>query len=322
MIVLDAETEDFERKPTPINGLGQVMELMMDHLAGILEMPVSVLFGKATPGIGDTGNSQLQQWYDRIALDQETRIVPQATRLSRYLALSMGYRSDALSVDPLPLEEMSEKEQAGLHETQAKADVLMIDRGVVSELEVRRSRYGGDGYSLNTVLDEATSEMLEAQDEPLQEPAPEPGQEPVPEPGQEPVPEPGINRGQAGDIQKTVLNGGQVQALAGVLTSYNNKELTREQAAAVLEVGFLLDPQEALRLVGEREEQPEPPAQLQPFAQPGQGPEPDEIKEDSVRKVGSKWVVYSESGKKLGEHDTEEAANEQLRAIEAAKAKR
>jgi hypothetical protein len=332
MIVLDAETEDFERKPTPINGLGQVMALMMEHLAGILEMPVAVLFGKATPGIGDTGNSQLKQWYDRIALDQETRIVPQGTRLARYTAMSMGYKSDDLSVDPLPLEEMSEKEQADLHKTQAEADALMIDKGVVSELEVRRSRHGGDGYSLNTVLDDATSEMLEAQDEPLQEPEPELG--PVPEPGQEPVPKPGIGRGQAGDIQKTVLNGAQVQALASVLTSYNNKELTREQAAAVLEVGFLLGSQEALRLVGEREEQPEPPAQLQPFARPGQKsepkpePEPDEIKDDSglhkdyVRRVGNKWIVFSEAGKKLGEHDTKKEANEQLRAIEASKAGR
>lgn len=318
MIVLDAETEDFERKPTPINGLGQVMELMMEHLAGILEMPVSVLFGKATPGIGDTGNSQLQQWYDRIALDQETRIVPQATRLSRYVALSMGYRSEDLSVDPLPLEEMSEKEQADLHKTQAEADVLMLDKGVVSELEVRRSRYGGDGYSLNTVLDEATSEMLEAQDEPLQEP----GQEPVPEPGQEPAPELSPAQPDA-EPQKTAMNGAQIQALAGILTAYNNKELTKEQAAGVIEIGFLVGSQEAMSLVGEREEQPEPPAQLQPFAQPGQEPEPDEIRKDSVRKIGSRtWAVYSESGKKLGEHDTEEAANEQLRAIEAAKAKR
>jgi phage-related protein (TIGR01555 family) len=328
MVVLDAETEDFERKPTPINGLGQVMGLMMEHLAGILEMPVAVLFGKATPGIGDTGNSQLQQWYDRIALDQETRIVPQGTRLARYMALSMGYKSDDLSVDPLPLKEMSEKEQADLHETQAKADVLMIDRGVVSDLEVRRSRYGGDGYSLNTVLDETTSEMLEVQDEPL----PEPGQEPVPVPA--PVPAPDVQPG--AEPQKTAMNGAQIQALAGVLTAYNNRELTREQAAGIIEIGFLVGSQEAASLVGEREEKPEPPAQLQPFAQPGQKPEsesepepePDEIKDDSdlhedyKRHVGNKWIVYSESGKKLGEHSTEKEADEQLRAIEASKARR
>lgn len=40
---------------------------------------------------------------------------------------------------------------------------------------------------------------------------------------------------------------------------------------------------------------------------------------DYVRKCDGKWCVYSKSGKKLGEHDTEEEANKQLRAIEANK---
>jgi len=38
-----------------------------------------------------------------------------------------------------------------------------------------------------------------------------------------------------------------------------------------------------------------------------------------VRRCGSKWCVYSHSGKVLGRHDTKESANRQLRAIEANK---
>lgn len=324
MLPLDAEMEDFERKPTPINGLGPVMQIMMEHLAGILEMPVAVLFGKATPGIGDTGNSQLQQWYDRIALGQETRIVPQLERLCGYQLLAMGHRADDWSVDPLPLKEMSEDEQAKLHKTQAEADTLMITNGVVSEMEVRRSRYGGDGYSLNTMLDESTDEMLEREQR---------GALDEPEPMPEPVP--GRDQPHGTEPQKTAMNGAQIKALADVLVAYNSKELTKEQAAGILEVGFLIGSQEAMRLVGEREEKPDPPAQLQPFAQPGgQKPEPSEsepepeetedseFKEDYIKQIGNKWVVFSESGKKLGEHNTKKEADKQLRAIEAAKARR
>jgi len=40
-----------------------------------------------------------------------------------------------------------------------------------------------------------------------------------------------------------------------------------------------------------------------------------------VKKEGSKWVVRSTTGKKLGEHPTKAKANAQLRAIEANKHK-
>ena len=40
-----------------------------------------------------------------------------------------------------------------------------------------------------------------------------------------------------------------------------------------------------------------------------------------IKHEGDKWVVYSESGKKLGEHDSEEAATKQLQAIEIEKHK-
>lgn len=41
-----------------------------------------------------------------------------------------------------------------------------------------------------------------------------------------------------------------------------------------------------------------------------------------VRKEGRKFVVRSKDGKKLGEHDTREAANRQLAAVEASKQRR
>ena len=40
-----------------------------------------------------------------------------------------------------------------------------------------------------------------------------------------------------------------------------------------------------------------------------------------IRRVGDKWVLYTKDGsRKLGEHDSEESALEQERAVEASKA--
>lgn len=53
-------------------------------------------------------------------------------------------------------------------------------------------------------------------------------------------------------------------------------------------------------------------------AQPDAPGEPDEQCR-FIRKKGNKWVVYSESGKELGSHDSRESAVKQLQAIEAHK---
>jgi hypothetical protein len=45
------------------------------------------------------------------------------------------------------------------------------------------------------------------------------------------------------------------------------------------------------------------------------------MQERYIRKQGEKWVVYSEAGKELGSHDSEEDAKKQLAAIEANKHK-
>lgn len=45
------------------------------------------------------------------------------------------------------------------------------------------------------------------------------------------------------------------------------------------------------------------------------------MQERYIRKKGEKWVVYSESGKELGSHDSEDDAKKQLAAIEANKHK-
>jgi hypothetical protein len=43
---------------------------------------------------------------------------------------------------------------------------------------------------------------------------------------------------------------------------------------------------------------------------------------ETIRKVGDKWVVYpKKGGKRLGTHDTEDAAKKQLAAIEISKAR-
>lgn len=45
--------------------------------------------------------------------------------------------------------------------------------------------------------------------------------------------------------------------------------------------------------------------------------------QETIRKIGNKWVVYpKKGGKRLGTHDTEASAKRQLAAIEISKSKK
>jgi hypothetical protein len=54
------------------------------------------------------------------------------------------------------------KQQADERLAIAQADALYLDRGVLSETEVANSRFGGDGFSADTVLDKALRDGLGA----------------------------------------------------------------------------------------------------------------------------------------------------------------
>ncbi len=196
IVPLDAESEEFERKATPITGLPDLIDRFVEHLAGALDMPAKVLFGKATPGLGDQGNSDLAQWREQMKGEQERNLLPQMTQLLRYIWLSKqgpskGVMPETWSVKANPLEQLSQGQEATMRKTQAEADAVYIGQGVVMPEEVRSSRFGGDEFSLETTLDPEISEALKDVDKTEPEPPPGPEIPPEPEPlPPEPAPEP------------------------------------------------------------------------------------------------------------------------------------
>lgn len=274
VVPVDADGEEFERKATPLAGLPDLIVRFEEHLAGALDMPIKVLFGKAVAGLGDSGNSDLEQWYNHIANEQTRLVVPQATTLARYVWRSAegptkGKAPEKWAVVPLPLEEMSDKETAELRSKQAQSDAIYMQNEVVTPEEIRRSRFGGVKYSLNTTLDEELEAAAEV-------PEAEPGEVPELEATREGVI--GSEEGEGGTqkAQDTALAAGQITALLEVLKSYRVRDVTREQAIAIIQVGFLMTPEQATAVVGPElppEPKPQPaPAFGAPPAKPGAEP--------------------------------------------------
>lgn len=169
-IPLDAESEDFERKATPLAGVPELTDRLTSRLAAAAQMPVALLMGESPAGLQATGASDIRFFYDQIAAKQETMLRPALGKILQTIFMAAdgptrGREPDNWSLEFKPLWQMTDGEQAELRNKQASTDVLYINSGVLSSDEVAQSRFGGDRYSTETILDsEARAEQLAADD--------------------------------------------------------------------------------------------------------------------------------------------------------------
>lgn len=181
-VLIDAE-EEFERKQTPMAGLPELLDKFANRLAAAADMPVTLLMGQAPAGLNATGESDIRFFYDRVRALQSTKLRPALERLVGMLLRAQdgptrGVEPENWSVVFRPLWQLSEVQHAEIRNKQADTDVKYIDAGVLSPEEVAVSRFGGDTYSTETVVDFKAREAL-VEEEPS-EPEPEPEVPPAP----------------------------------------------------------------------------------------------------------------------------------------------
>jgi phage-related protein (TIGR01555 family) len=157
-ILLDAENEDFERKTTPVAGLPDLLDKMCLRVAAAATMPVTLLMGQPPSGLNATGKSDMQWWYDRVAAMQAQKLKPVLQKLYE-VALraengpTEGYVPDSWDIQFCELQQLSELDKADLRVKQSTADKNYLDSQVLTPTEVAISRFGGETYSVETVLD-------------------------------------------------------------------------------------------------------------------------------------------------------------------------
>jgi phage-related protein (TIGR01555 family) len=158
-VVID-ESETFDRKATPVTGLADLLAAFEHRLAAAARMPVSLLMGEAPAGLKATGDSDIRWFYDQIRAEQERGLRPHVNRILECLfhakqGPTRGREPSNWSFEFNPLWQLDDLQQAELRHKQAQTDALYIQSGVLDPTEVAASRFSGDEYSTETVLDEA-----------------------------------------------------------------------------------------------------------------------------------------------------------------------
>jgi len=248
-IPVDADDEDFERKNANVSGLPEMMDRFALRLSTATRIPVSLLLGQSPAGLQATGDSDIRFFYDSIKSQQETQLRPRLEYLLRLLwkaadGPTKGKEPENWSFEFNDLWQMTDEQLTGIRKTQAETDALYMQWDVLTPDEVAVSRFGGDAYSTDTVLD---------MEQRLAEADPElPGETMAEVRAISPGGNPDEVESEAAPVvdPSEALNGAQITALVQVLSAISTGELPADSAAEVIEAGFPIDRDRIERMIG------------------------------------------------------------------------
>src|SRR5690606_27381746 len=105
--------------------LPALMQELSLAICGAAEIPATILFGRSPAGMNATGESDMQQWYDRCETYRQNSIKP---KLDRMLFAIQGA---AVEYSFANMWEPSEKEKAELRKNLFAGDQLAFTLGVI-----------------------------------------------------------------------------------------------------------------------------------------------------------------------------------------------
>jgi uncharacterized protein len=124
-VVLDGE-EEWQRIGVDFNGMPEVLNQYLQIASGACDIPMTRFLGMSPGGLNSTGESDLQNYYDKIKSDQELRLMPALEKLDIAIQRSaLGKFDENIFYEWNSLWQMSDTEKAAI--AKQKADAAQVD---------------------------------------------------------------------------------------------------------------------------------------------------------------------------------------------------
>lgn len=180
-VTLIDKDDEFERKATPMAGLAEVLREFKECVAAAMDMPVTEVFGSSASGLNATGEGDRKSWNASVAASRKDNFLPPLRRVTEIFLAATGGVPEAWDVEGNEIEQLTDLERAQKDKTEAEADHIRIDDGVVSAEEVAVSRYGHGKGTLQIDF-EARDNLEAAAAKPVATEGKDPDLEPPPVP--------------------------------------------------------------------------------------------------------------------------------------------
>lgn len=170
-LVLDKD-ETWSRQEANFSGLQPLIRDYLAVAAGAADIPATRLLGESPRGMNATGVSDIRNYYDKIASDQQSMLTPALARLDEVLIRSaLGARDPAIFYEWTPLWQLDDTQKADLWLKKAQVYQIDVSAGLIPEEalgEARANQLIEDGVypGLESALESAAANMETAPPEP------------------------------------------------------------------------------------------------------------------------------------------------------------
>jgi len=156
-IVLIGEGEEFSKVQNPIGGLPQMIDKYVEFVSAATDIPRTRLFGQQLGTLSGAGEAT-RNYYDSIKAYQKNSLQDPFEQLLTLLLKNKsgptnGKEPEDWSFEFNPLWQETEKEIVDKRAVQATTDSTYVTIGVLDPAEVATSRFGPEGYSIETTID-------------------------------------------------------------------------------------------------------------------------------------------------------------------------
>lgn len=159
------QDEEMAKIQTPITGLVELIDKYIDLVSAASGIPKTRLFGQQL-GTLSGADETTRNYYDAVKSFQKKKLQKPINRLISLLLSEKKTRYDKdWSFSFRSLWQPTEKETAETRKLVAETDQIYITNSVLFPEEVAVSRFGADGYSPETVIDEKARDRRSPIDE-------------------------------------------------------------------------------------------------------------------------------------------------------------
>jgi phage-related protein (TIGR01555 family) len=152
-VLIDSE-EDYTRDNISVAGLPELLDRFMMFIAGVSDYPVTRLFGRSPAGQNATGKNDIVNYYDIVRSSQKNVLKNPLQDLINLINVSKEIGNKKVENPNVlfnSLFQQSDKEIIEVKKMRAEIDNIYYQMGVLSDEEIRVSRFE-NGYSLETGL--------------------------------------------------------------------------------------------------------------------------------------------------------------------------
>ena len=140
VLAVDKDAEDVVKLETPLSGVTDIVRQSLEFLATLNRTPAVKLLGISPSGFNATGESDIRNYYDHIASQQEKVLREGVRKALDCLQLhEFGEIDPDLAFDFAPLGEEDRAALATQQKTKADTIAVYLDRDVVSVEEARKA---------------------------------------------------------------------------------------------------------------------------------------------------------------------------------------